>query len=62
MADKTTNPWQYEVKEGSNKFVTENINLRQGRGKKKLLIQRFDNGVKNKHSSELVSDSGIDFK
>ena len=53
--DKTTNPWQYEVKEGSNKFVTENINLRQGRGKKKLLNHRFDNGVKNKHSSKLVS-------
>jgi hypothetical protein len=60
--DKTTNPWQYEVKEGSNKFVTENINLRQGRGKKKLLNQKFDNEVKNKHSSELVSDSGVSLK
>jgi hypothetical protein len=58
LADKTTNPCQYEVKEGSSKFVTESINLRQGRGKKTLKSE-IGNGVKNKHSSELFSNKNL---
>ena len=61
--DKTTEPWQYKVTEGSNKLTTKPVDLKLMRGKKKVLKteggQGNDGGVEFEHSSEPFSNCGI---
>ena len=42
----------YEVREGTKKSTSNVVNLRKGRGKKKVKNQVNSNGVKNNHSYE----------
>ena len=59
VIDKSSNPRKYEVIEGSNKLVTDVVDLRKGRGKKKVLKQGNLNEVKYKHSSEPLRNCRI---
>ena len=62
ILDSKVRPRKYEIIEGSSKLVTDVVDLRKGRGKKKTLNQGNlgkSHEIKYKHSSEPISNSGV---
>jgi site-specific DNA recombinase len=57
--DRKNKSLGYEIKEGTEKTTSDVVNLRKGRGKKKVTNQVNSNGVKNNHSYDPLHHRGM---